>query len=243
MVSHWLAWWNHPTSDRWVVMQIFREHAAALIAVLLIVGQTESDATAAETIAGDDGGWRASAWPAMSFDQAGGAVEPDARVGGSSAWWTVQSVSSESVQVYYFIGTGSDRKRVELSVPRKDVVLWDDFKPLPKGSCWVVSQLTVEQGDWTGVVKMDIHGRGVWSDSLYPFRPQVDIPIEVLVADQWFLIRPLGEAQEFKVGVSPVVVGGLKGSRSGVLWGFETGGVERATERALIGCATKIGPV
>lgn len=223
-------------------MRVFREHAAVLVAALSICSQAGFDAAAAESSAADQGGWRSSAWPKMSFDQADGASDPTASVGRPSAWWTVKSVSSDFVQVFYFAGTGNDRKRVDLRVPRKDIVLWDDFKPLPKGSCWVASQFVVEQGDWQGVIRISTHGRGVWSDLPYPFEPQVDIPVEVLVADQWFVIRPSGESRDLLVGASPVVVGGLRASRSGRLWGFENGGIEQAPERALIGCDMRVGP-
>jgi hypothetical protein len=224
-------------------MRISQRTRAVLVAALSICSQLGFDAAAAEPSAAVEGSWRANAWPTKFFDQTAEKPDPAASVGRPSAWWMVKSASSDFVQVFYFAGNGSDRKRVDLRVSRADVVLWDDFKPLPKGSCWVVSQLAVEQGDWAGVVRMDTHGRGVWSDSLYQFRPQVDIPVEVLVADQWFLIRPLGDSRDFMVGTSPVVVGGLEGSRSGLLWGFENGGIERAPERDLIGCATRVGPV
>jgi hypothetical protein len=76
------------------------------------------------------------------------------------------------------------KKKIEFHLARKDVVLWNDFKPLESGTCWGVKMLGVELGDWLGEIRFNRNGRGVWNVSLYPFRPQENIPVEVLVADQ-----------------------------------------------------------
>ena len=189
------------------------------------------------------GGWQAAAWPTKSFDQSKLQLDVDARVAKPTDWWTVNAVSADSVEVYYFHGIESKRKQQNLRLKRSDVVLWSDFKRLPSDVCWGVKALTVEQGDWVGVVHLDRMGQGLWSDLNYPYVPAHEIPVEVWVADQWFVIRPVHVEEDLEVGETPVVVGALEGNRSGLLWGYESGGIVQMSDDDLAGCSSVTGPV